>query len=79
MLKVWEGLGYYVRARNMHKAAEAVNFNQALMELGARVCRSESPSVRFVQFEELNQCADTAGGSQNCGVAAPRWVASSVI
>ena len=32
MLKVWEGLGYYARARNMHKAAKRMAF-----ELGGRI------------------------------------------
>ena len=32
VLKVWEGLGYYARARNMHKAAKRMAF-----ELGGRI------------------------------------------
>ena len=32
VLKVWEGLGYYARARNMHKAAKRMTF-----ELGGRI------------------------------------------
>ena len=32
VLKVWEGLGYYARARNMHKAAK-----QIAGELGGRI------------------------------------------
>ena len=32
VLKVWEGLGYYARARNMHKAAKQIAF-----ELGGRI------------------------------------------
>ena len=27
VLKAWEGLGYYRRARNLHKAAQIINFN----------------------------------------------------
>lgn len=47
VLKAWEGLGYYQRAKNLHKAAQIIDqsyggqFNQALMELGALVCKQE--------------------------------------
>src|SRR5664280_2191174 len=71
VLKAWQGLGYYARARNLHAAARqlvhgsngrlpkadlfqrlsplvppgnASAFNQALMELGARVCKPTHPA-----------------------------------
>ncbi len=60
VLKLWEGLGYYSRARNLHRAAQAI-----VAEHGGRVPRTErelralpgvgaytAAAVRSIAFEE---------------------------
>ena len=45
VLKLWEGLGYYSRARNLHKTARLLVTQHG--GRAARRCRGAAPSARF--------------------------------
>src|SRR5947209_1294177 len=67
VLTVWEGLGFYGRARRLHAAARAIGerhgaFNQAMMELGATVCTPTSPSCPRCPVERA--CLARAAGEE---------------
>ena len=61
VLKVWEGLGYYARARNLHKAAQVI-----VNELGGEVPRD------YATFRKLPGVGDySAAAVQSIAFNAP--------
>jgi len=66
VLKLWSGLGYYARARNLHKASKQVcdNFagefpdNKEAMESLAGVGRSTAAAILSIAFEQSHAILD---------------------
>jgi A/G-specific adenine glycosylase len=64
VLKLWEGLGYYSRARNLHRLAEAVNAKSALPRTPAEwlelpgVGPYTAAAVTSISFQAPAACVD---------------------
>ena len=55
LLKTWEGLGYYARARNLHKAAQVVVEDLRIMR------------VRYLRIMRRSETARRGGVHRRCG------------
>jgi hypothetical protein len=86
VLRSWEGLGYYSRARNIHKAARQMGlsgFRESAATRLARLLRSHSivarPSSKRIRCGCTVDCWDIAvtrgapPGRSCCGILPTRW------